>query len=280
MTLNLRILHLRRQRQIGKIETVNRELRSRGSVDVRADVCGGRRPRVRSGFLRPVSSALSGLIGSYCSSGRCLEGRGAIMASVKCPHCGAYTANEPVVVRGRVNPADRTRSPLDASYRITTQGISAVECMACELCFIVVEDRAVWPLTSPPAPDSVPEKVKEAYEDARLAYAAGAKIGALMAARTALVRFLRDKQVASLKELVEKQLITSAIYGGVDQLRLWAAIAGHDDIDVDTFDAQEVEDILDYLATALEAVYTHQARVDQYVRRTKELRNESGATSP
>ena len=138
----------------------------------------------------------------------------------------------------------------------------------------------MWPLTNPPAPDSVPEKVKEAYEDARRAHAAGTNIGALMAARTVLIRFLRDKQGTSLKQLVERQLITPAIYGGVDQLRLWAAIAGHDDIDTDTFDAQEVEDILDYLATALEAVYTHQARVDQYVRRTKELRNESGATSP
>ena len=137
------------------------------------------------------------------------------------------------------------------------------------------EQRAVWPLASPPAPHSVPEKVKEAYEDARLAHAAGANIGALMAARTALERFLRDKQARNFKELVEKQIITPAIYGGVDQLRLWAAVAGHDDIEVDTFDAQEVEDILDYLATALEAAYTHQARVDKYVRRTKSLKRQS-----
>ena len=99
-----------------------------------------------------------------------------------------------------------------------------------------------------------------------------------MAARTALNRFLRDKQASNFKELVDKQLITPAIYGGVDQLRLWAGIAGHDDIGVDTFDDQEVEDILDYLATALEAAYTHQARVDEYVRRTKELQTESGDT--
>ena len=107
----------------------------------------------------------------------------------------------------------------------------------------------LWPLTSPKAPDGVPEKVKEAYEDARLAHAAGAKIGALMAARTALLRLLRDKEVSNFKQLVGEQIITPAIYGGVDQLRLWAAIAGHDDIDVDTFDDQEVEDILDYLGT-------------------------------
>ena len=98
-----------------------------------------------------------------------------------------------------------------------------------------------------------------------------------MAARTVLIRFLRDKQVKNFKQLVDNQVITPAIYEGVDQLRLWAAIAGHDDIDIDTFDDQEVEDILDYLATALEAAYTHQARVDEYVRRTKELKDQSRA---
>ena len=95
-----------------------------------------------------------------------------------------------------------------------------------------------------------------------------------MAARTALIRFLRDKNASSFKELVEKQIITPAIYGGVDQLRLWAAVAGHDDIDVEAFDAQEVEDILDYLATALEAAYTHQARVDKFAGRTKQLHSQ------
>ena len=110
-------------------------------------------------------------------------------------------------------------------------------------------------------------------------HAAGAKIGALMAARTTLFRLLRDKEVANFKQLVGQQIITPAIYGGVDQLRLWAAIAGHDDIDVDTFDDQEVEDILDYLGTALEAVYTHQARVDKYVQRTKALKDQTDSAT-
>ena len=129
----------------------------------------------------------------------------------------------------------------------------------------------MWPLAIPSSPDSVPPKVKEAYEDARRAHAAGANIAALMAGRTALIRFLRDKEASNFKELVNKRIITPSIYGGVDQLRLWAAIAGHDDIDTATFESQEVEDILDYLATALEAAYTHQARVEEYVNRTTEL---------
>ena len=94
-----------------------------------------------------------------------------------------------------------------------------------------------------------------------------------MAGRIALERFLDDKQAKSYKELAEKQIITSAIFAAVDQLRLWANISGHDDIDVDTFDAKEVEDILDYLGMALEQAYTHQARVDGFVQRTQELKN-------
>lgn len=181
------------------------------------------------------------------------------MASMKCPRCNAFTPYEPV--------------PLGNGYSLYANDMSIVECMACSGLFVVDGRRPVWPLTCPPAPHGVPEKVKEAYEDARLAYAAGAKIGALMAARTTLIRFLRDKNASNFKELVDRQIITPAIYGAVDQLRLWADVVGHEDIDTDTFDAQEVEDILDYLATALEQAYTHQVRVDSFVQRTKQLKD-------
>ena len=193
--------------------------------------------------------------------------------SVKCPRCGTYTYNHPIDARIHITGLSHMADPVPMTYN----GISLVSCLSCYHQFVVYIDKAVWPLTSPAAPDGVPEKVKEAYEDARLAHAAGAKIAALMAGRTTLIRFLRNEEAADLKELVERQIITPALYGGADQLRLWAAIAGHDDIEVDTFHQQEVEDILDYLATVLEAVYTHQARVDEYVRRTRELKDQSGA---
>ena len=195
------------------------------------------------------------------------------MNSVQCPHCEAYTPNEPVVLlRTDQNTNQILESP---------SGVLIVQCRACGREFVSARgaQRALWPLTRPAAPDGVPEKVKEAYEDARLAHAAGAKIGALMAGRTALTRFLRDKGATKLKQLVEQQIITPALYGGADHLRLWAGIAGHDDIEVDTFSDQEVEDILDYFATVLEAVYTHQDRVDRYVRRTRELKDQPDAAA-
>ena len=200
------------------------------------------------------------------------------MDSVKCPRCNSYTVDEPFTALGTVTPASDTYRSIRCYYKLAVDDMSIVVCRACDEFFLTKARRAVWPLNHPSAPESVPEKVREAYEDARRAHAAGSNIGALMAARTALLRFQRDKKAANFKELVERQVITPAIYGGVDQLRLWAAVAGHDDIETDTFDDQEVQDILDYLGTALEAAYTHQARVDEYVSRTDELRNRSNST--
>ena len=192
---------------------------------------------------------------------------------VKCPHCGTYTYNQPIDARLDIPALAHVANSVPMTYN----GLSLVSCLNCHLQFVVFIGKAVWPLTSPKAPDSVPEKVKEAYDDARLAHAAGANIGALMAGRTVAIRFLRDKGVTDFKQLVEQRIITPALYGGVDQLRAWAAIAGHEDTEVGTFSDQEVEDILDYLATVLEAVYTHQARVDEYVYRTRELKGQLGA---
>jgi len=48
---------------------------------------------------------------------------------------------------------------------------------------------------------------------------------------------------------------------------------GHDDIDLDSVSTEEVTAILDYLHVVLEAVYTHQMKVDKFAQKTKELRN-------
>ena len=198
--------------------------------------------------------------------------------NMQCPNCRVHTTAEPAVVVGPVVLGSfNSGESIAASYSLAGDDISIVTCMACRRYFVVALGRPVWPLASPQAPDNVPEKVKEAYEDARLAHAAGANIGALMAARTAIIRLQRDKQVNSLKELADQQVITHSFYKGVDQLRLWAAIAGHDDIDTSTFGAQDVEDILDCLGSVLETVYTHPARVDKFISRTKELKNQPGA---
>ena len=194
------------------------------------------------------------------------------MPGVKCPHCGVHTVNEPAMKIVPATPIDEGLPPLIyANLAIAFNNIAVVTCKSCEEDFLTSGVRAIWPQSRIPAPEGVPEKVGEAYEDARLAHAAGANIGALLAARTALGRLMRDKNVGSYKALSEKQLIPATLYGAADQLRLWANVAAHDDIEPGTFDAQEVGDILEYLRLVLESVYTYQAQVDKFVSRTKEL---------
>ncbi len=201
------------------------------------------------------------------------------MNSVKCPRCGSWTVNTPVIAQQVVKEAGKAWNRINANCRLaifnSRLNLSIVECQACYRVMVVEAGQVRWPLEAPPAPEGVPDKIREAYEDARLALAAGAELGALMAARIVLIRLLRDKGVKGLKELLENQTITRPAYGGVDQLRLWANVAGHEDTDVGEFGEGEVTDILDYLGTVLESVYTHPSKVEALVRRTNEIKEKS-----
>ena len=200
---------------------------------------------------------------------------------VQCPRCQAWTPLEPNWVEGEVI-RDRGAGVTDriqATYPLAPPRRPRpliVDCGGCGNLFFALEDysggKAVWPLAVPACPEDIQEKVAEAYKDARLAFAAGSKIGALLAGRTTLIRLLRDKKASQFKDLIDRNIITPALYGGADQLRLWASMVGHDDVPVDALDEKDVEDILDYLATMLESVYTHQAKVDRFASRTKELK--------
>ena len=209
--------------------------------------------------------------------------------TVQCPRCGGWNPLAPLCVTGKVSHADGDRVYYsDAQYPVTTgrryETIMVIKCGGCEENFVAGYSggRAAvfWPLPGTSVPPDLPAKVGEAYKDARLALAAGSKIGALMAGRTTLIRLLMDnKQASSFKELVDKHIITPALYGGADQLRLWADVVGHEDITTDALKEDEVRDILDYLGTVLEAVYTHQARVSRFVAKTKQLKSKPPASS-
>ena len=157
--------------------------------------------------------------------------------------------------------------------------IAVVECGGCSGHFVVTHGyspKVIWPVAGTNVSEDISKRVGEAYKDARLALAAGSKIGALMAGRTTVTRLQRDKDVSSLKELVEQGVLTPALYGGADQLRLWAGIIGHEDISIDDFTQQEVEDVLNYLGVVLEAVYVHQGIVDKLVKRTEQFKDQAG----
>ena len=185
------------------------------------------------------------------------------------------TTMTPKRVQGTVRPSSGNN--IQAHFPLTTypglsSALSLVECGGCEKDFLILNNRAVWPLSVPPTPEGVPPKVGEAYKDSRTALAAGAPIAGIMAARTTLIRMLREQGVSQFKELVDKQVLTPTLYGGADQIRGWAGVIGHDDIEVDELQRAELEDLLDYMATVLEAVYTQPARVARFARRTGELK--------
>ena len=158
----------------------------------------------------------------------------------------------------------------DGIFPLADGYLTIVQCGGCNEDFVVFRGRAVWPLSVPPTPEGVPPKVAEAYKDARTALAAGAPIAAVMSARTTLYRMLHEQKVSQFKELVP-DVLTKTLYGGADQVRGWADVAGHGDIDVDEFKPAELDVLLDYMATVLEAVYTQPAKVAGFAQRTREL---------
>ena len=189
---------------------------------------------------------------------------------------------EPMRVGGTVfvgsSETGRNTRPIDGDYLVTTNtgipsaALSVVQCRGCDREFLTEYGlRAVWPLSVPATPADVPPKVAEAYADARRSLAVDSLIGAVMAARTTLIRLQREQGVSRLKELVP-DVLTATLYGGGDQARLWADVAGHGDIDVDELQQVEVEALLDHMHTVLEAVYTHPARVRALAERTADLK--------
>ena len=200
-----------------------------------------------------------------------------------CPRCGAMTPLQARRVYGEVsNKSGSSINLSQAEYPIQTAaygGIVVVECGGCGGDIVVLHIypfEVVWPLPALNVDEALPPHVAEAYKDAMLALSAGSKIGALMAGRTVLFRLLRDQKSTSFKDLVDRHVLTPALYGGADQLRLWADIIGHEDISVENFKAEEVGDVLEYLGIVLEAVYVLQAKVDKFAARTQELKKGSG----
>jgi hypothetical protein len=206
-------------------------------------------------------------------------------ATALCPKC--RTANQVIgeMVDGEVwvDLRGTSKDKIDGTYWLHKENpgverLALLKCGRCSLNYVAYWDfhdqhgETLWPLLVPSVPDAVPDRVAEAFRDALIAQAAGSKIGALMAGRATLERMLRDKGASGYKEMVEKGIITHALYGVADQLRLWASVAGHTSIPLENFSPEEVQLVLDYLRTVLEAAYSHQAAADRFVAKTKALK--------
>lgn len=159
--------------------------------------------------------------------------------SVRCPHCATtvsankarrqgnvYTYNG-VTIRG--TPDEQSGQVSKAEYALTayffveSAKYFIAECVECRNEFVVQRnpERVCWPLPNPAIPTEIPEAVRLAFQDAKVAHEAGAEIAAVMAARTAIIRMQRDQKCSSLKELVERGTLSRFLAYQADEVRLW-----------------------------------------------------------
>ena len=202
------------------------------------------------------------------------------MASVQCPHCQAFTTLTPLRVVGTAHVLDLNMNNKDrqSTYPLTDGEHTIVTCGACDRTFFVVDEMysdeglQVWPPLSRATPDNLPAGAHAAFRDASLAESVGSTIGAFMAARTALERMLRDKGMSRFSDMVP-DLITTTMYGAADEVRLWANLLTHEDVDAADITPEDVAEIMEYLSTILEVIYTQPARVEQARQRRKNIGN-------
>ena len=190
--------------------------------------------------------------------------------SVKCTHCGAHTANNPIWRTAYIDLGG------EATAQMISNNIQVVECAACaeEILVEISTSKAVWPLAADSAPEDVPSVVGEAYHDAMLALAAGSKIGALMAMRAMGDRLLRERCVDTFSQLACKGVITPAQYGVLDQNRLWANVFGHKNIPTDRIDLVQIAELFQFVRTILETIYTQPKATERFVELTKEFQQD------
>jgi hypothetical protein len=199
--------------------------------------------------------------------------------AVRCPHCGCAVRNEPmrnqgnvftstgIRVTGELNPEQGTvKSSAQALYvcfPVRSMQYSVIRCEDCNREFVVetAPPNATWPNRKIEIAADIPEPIRGAVKNAKQAHAVGAELAALLAARTALTRLQREQSSTSLKELSESGKITRILYAQADEVRLWANMVGHDDVEPDQPSAEDVEHLLGYLDLIIEAIYLQPAKL-------------------
>ena len=209
--------------------------------------------------------------------------------SVHCPACGAVVFIIPIQVHGRVLDTKNSRQDMllysDARYPAFVPqiyddhetGYALIQCNACSidmLAQVPEEDykqpRVVWPLPGGSTSSDIPEPVRSAVIDGKLAYAAGSKTGAVMSIRTAIERIQRREKVKSLSELWETKKLPKSLFDTANEPRLWGHVVAHKDFDPDIVTDENVHDLLDFTDVLLDMLYVTPERLE----RAKKAREE------
>jgi hypothetical protein len=155
-------------------------------------------------------------------------------------------------------------------------------CQACKNYFVAEQDVyenwvAVYPLQHKPVPEEIPEPIKSELNEASLCFAIGVHIGCLLLCRTALIALQRQQGVSSIKELKDKGIISERMYLQADEVRLWANIVGHDNIDPNVIKRDDIEQLLIYLESIIDAVYIQPARLAALTQKREDIKKSSKA---
>ena len=202
------------------------------------------------------------------------------MAGVTCPHCGLGTAPAAEHASKLFNTSTSHQAKDAYPVYISSQfdaedevipGYMVSRCQACDGRFVVevvevdyegeTSYESVWPLGGVLIPKEVPSKVRAAMIDAKQCHSVNANLGALLAARTAIIRLQRQLEISSLKELFESGMISQMLYEQSDQVRLWANDFAHDDLTDTTPNGKDLDELLQYLDMLLDVIYVQPAKL-------------------
>ncbi len=158
-----------------------------------------------------------------------------------------------------------------------------LKCPKCSIALLTVQsdDGPGWdpPVRVFPPRDAslgyaVPEPIRQAFDEARRCFSAGAFTASAIMCRKSVEGLCADKNATGrtlaerLKSLRENQVVETRLFAWADELRLWGNDAAHD-VAV-TIGKADAEDLLEFTRALMEYVYTFGGRFEQFqARRTR-----------
>jgi hypothetical protein len=197
--------------------------------------------------------------------------------AIRCPHCecrvpfnpkmwtGPIYSSGGIILNGQMDEKLGAVKPGNgrfyASYMLRSSGYTIVDCVNCSKEFIAqnVPPQVIWPIPMVRVPSEIPEGVRRAFVEAKRAHAVGADVPALLGARTALTRMQREQGCSRIDELAEHGKISRLLAGQANELRRWANMTGHEDVDNPS--PEDVEQLLSYMDLLFDAVYVQPAKL-------------------
>lgn len=202
--------------------------------------------------------------------------------ALMCPTCKAATSLNALTIRGQAldisgssaNSKQMRMVEMDAVWEDRGDSFVIARCQACWAYLVVGhldygDWRVFWPQADVAVSDDIPSAIRAAVKEAKLCLSVGAYEASLMMSRTALIRLQRDRKVQSLKGLWEHGELSATLYGQADEVRLWANIVGHADVEPGDVSRDDAEEVIFYLESIMDAVYVQPASLGR--RKAKRL---------